>query len=53
MLHDLYASFQMSKKVAFNLNIINLTDQYYMDPMSKNVIPGPGRTITAGMTIKF
>lgn len=53
MLHDLYASFQMSKKVAFNLNIINLTDQYYMDPMSKNVMPGPGRTITAGMTIKF
>lgn len=53
MLHDLYASFQMSKKVAFNLNITNLTDQYYMDPMSKNVMPGPGRTITAGMTIKF
>lgn len=53
MLHDLYAHFQVNKKVAFNLNIINLTDQYYMDPMSKNVMPAPGRTITAGMTIKF
>ncbi|MBV2163367.1 MAG: TonB-dependent receptor [Comamonas sp.] len=53
MLHDLYAYFQVNKKVAFNLNIINLTDQYYMDPMSKNVMPAPGRTITAGMTIKF
>ncbi|MDI9853978.1 TonB-dependent receptor [Comamonas sp. 17RB] len=53
MLHDLYAHFQVDKKVALNLNIINLTDQYYMDPMSKNVMPGPGRTITVGMTIKF
>lgn len=53
MLHDLYAQFQINKKVSLNVNIINLTDQYYMDPMSKNVMPAPGRTITAGMTIKF
>lgn len=53
MLHDLYAKFQVNKKVDLNVNIVNLTDQYYLDPMSKNIIPGPGRTITAGMTIKF
>ncbi len=53
MLHDLYAQFQVNKKVSLNVNIVNLTDQYYMDPMSKNVMPAPGRTITAGMTIKF
>ena len=53
MLHDLYAQFQVNKKVSFNINIVNLTDQYYMDPMSKNVMPAPGRTITMGMTMKF
>ncbi|RMX08088.1 TonB-dependent receptor [Corticibacter populi] len=53
VLHDLYAQFQVNKSVLLNLNIINLTDQYYMDPMSKNVMPGPGRTITAGMTLRF
>lgn len=53
MLHDLYANYQMNKKVALNLSIANLTDQYYMDPMSKNVMPAPGRTIKAGVTIKF
>ncbi len=53
MLHDLYAQFQFNKNVAMNLNIVNLTDQYYLDPMSKNALPGPGRTITVGMTIKF
>lgn len=53
ILHDLYAQFQVNKNVSLNMNIVNLTDQYYMDPMSKNVMPAPGRTITAGMTIKF
>lgn len=53
MLHDLYAQFQVNKKVSLNVNIVNLTDQYYMDPMSKNVMPAPGRTITMGMTMKF
>lgn len=53
MLHDFYAQFQVNKKVSLNVNIVNLTDQYYMDPMSKNVMPAPGRTITMGMTMKF
>ena len=52
-LHDLYARFEVNKKVTLNLNVINATDEYYLDPMAKTVMPGPGRTITVGATFKF
>lgn len=53
LLHDLYARFEVSKDVLLNLNITNLTDEYYIEPMSKSLLPGPGRTVSAGVTIKF
>lgn len=53
VLHDLYVQFRMDKNISFSLNIVNVTDQYYLDPMAKTVMPGPGRTFTAGMTINF
>lgn len=51
MLHDVYANYSVNKRVAVNLNITNLTDQYYLDPMSKVLLPAPGRTVTAGLKI--
>lgn len=53
LLHDIYASFDVNDAVALNLGITNVTDEYYMDPMSKTLLPGPGRTVTAGLTINF
>ena len=53
LLHDLYAKFEVNKQVSLNLNVTNLTDQYYLDPMSKTLLPAPGRTVAAGLIIKF
>lgn len=53
LLHDVYARFEVNKHVSLNLNVTNLTDQYYLDPMAKTLLPGPGRTVFAGMTIRF
>lgn len=53
LLHDLYANFNVNKAVALNLGITNVTDEYYLDPMAKTLLPGPGRTVTAGVKIKF
>ncbi len=53
LLHDLYANFEVNKQVALNLGITNLTDEYYLDPMAKTLLPGPGRTLTAGLKVNF
>lgn len=53
MLHDLYARVEVQDNVDVNLGITNLTDRYYMDPMSKIPVPGPGRTLTAGLRVRF
>lgn len=53
MLHDIYATFRVNKELTFNLGVTNLTDQYYLDPMSKVLLPGPGRTLRAEVRVKF
>ncbi|WP_313133075.1 TonB-dependent receptor domain-containing protein [Stutzerimonas nitrititolerans] len=53
LLHDLYANFEVNKQVALNMGVTNLTDEYYLDPMAKTLLPGPGRTLTAGLKINF
>ncbi|MDM8350538.1 TonB-dependent receptor [Pseudomonas sp. sp1636] len=53
LLHDLYANYQVNKQLAVNLGVTNLTDEYYLDPMAKTLLPGPGRTLTAGLTANF
>lgn len=53
LLHDLYANYQVNKQLAVNLGVTNLTDEYYLDPMAKTLLPGPGRTLTAGMKVNF
>ncbi len=53
LLHDLYANLEVNKQLAFNLGLTNLTNEYYLDPMAKTLLPGPGRTLTAGIQINF
>lgn len=53
VLHDLYARMNLSKDLVLNVGVTNLTDRYYMDPMSKIPVPGPGRTVTAGLVLRF
>lgn len=53
VLHDIYATLRVNRELTLNLGITNLTDQYYLDPMSKVLLPGPGRTLRAEMRVKF
>lgn len=53
LLHDLYANFQVNPAVTVNLGVTNVTDEYYLDPMAKTLMPGPGRTVTAGLKVNF
>ncbi|MCC4264472.1 TonB-dependent receptor [Oceanimonas baumannii] len=53
LLHDLYANYRVNPALTFNLGVTNLTDEYYLDPMAKTLLPGPGRAVTAGMKLSF
>ncbi|MFC3339598.1 TonB-dependent receptor [Paracandidimonas soli] len=50
---DLYAEYRFNRNVSMRVTVENLTDRYYLDPLSKSPLPGPGRTIMADVGIRF
>ncbi|TCP94724.1 hemoglobin/transferrin/lactoferrin receptor protein [Cricetibacter osteomyelitidis] len=50
---DAYIKYQFSPNLIMELVGTNLTDRYYLDPMTRSMIPAPGRTIKLGLTAKF
>ena len=50
---DAYARYRIGNKLSINLGVNNLTNRYYLDPMSNVPTSGPGRTITFGIKGKF
>lgn len=50
---DAYGRYQIHKNFAVNFGVSNLTNRYYLDPMSSVPVPGPGRTFTVGIKGKF
>ena len=52
-LFNAFAEYELSDNVAFSLRGENLTDQFYIDPLSLVSVPGPGRTIFGGLTVRF
>ena len=50
---DLYGRYQVNKNISVNLGVTNITDRYYLDPMSNVPTPGPGRTVTLGFQASF
>ena len=53
LVFDMYGKYQIGKNFGLNFGITNLTNRYYLDPMSNVPIPGPGRTVTLGIKAKF
>lgn len=53
MIWDVYGRYQAHKNLDLNFGITNLSNRYYLDPMSNVPAPGPGRTVTFGITAKF
>ncbi|MGX2950996.1 TonB-dependent receptor domain-containing protein [Ursidibacter sp. B-7004-1] len=50
---DAYMNYQVNPNVLFSLSVTNLTDRYYLDPMTKSSMPAPGRTLKLGLTATF
>lgn len=50
---DLYAEYKMTDNAMVRLSVDNLTDRYYLDPLTRVVSPAPGRTVMLDMNISF
>lgn len=50
---DAYARFRLNERFSAELAGTNLNDRYYMDPLSRSMMPAPGRTVRLGLTGRF
>ncbi|OOF83836.1 TonB-dependent receptor [Rodentibacter ratti] len=50
---DAYIKYKFSPNLSMELTGTNLTDRYYLDPMTRSMIPAPGRTLKLGLTARF
>lgn len=50
---DAYIKYLFSPNLTMELTGTNLTDRYYLDPMTRSMIPAPGRTFKLGLTARF
>ncbi|MDP8078802.1 TonB-dependent receptor domain-containing protein [Phocoenobacter skyensis] len=50
---DAYAKYQVNKNLSVEFTGTNLTDRYYLDPMTRSMIPAPGRTFKLGLKARF
>ena len=50
---DVYAEYKINPNLTASIRVENLTDEYYVDPLSLVNQPGPGRTFYAGLTGTF
>ncbi|ENO87884.1 TonB-dependent receptor [Thauera linaloolentis] len=50
---DAYGRYRLARDVALHFGVTNLTDLYYLDPMSNVPTPGPGRTVSMGVQFNF
>lgn len=50
---DVFAEYKINDSYTASFRIENLTDRYYVDPLSLVLQPGPGRTFYASLTANF
>lgn len=50
---DLFASYSFPGDIALNVSVENIGDRYYLDPMSTDIVPSPGRTYRASLSKSF
>lgn len=53
IIFDAYANYKYNDWLTFDLTGTNLTNRYYIDPLTRSAVPAPGRTIKIGLTAKF
>lgn len=50
---DAYVNYQFNKDLSFELLATNLLDEYYIDPLTRSMMPAPGRTVRLSVTSRF
>ena len=50
---DAYAKFRISDRFSAELSGLNLNNRYYLDPLSRSMLPAPGRTVRLSLTGRF
>lgn len=50
---DAYARFRINDRFSAELVGTNLNDRYYLDPLSRSMLPAPGRTVRVSLTGRF
>jgi len=48
--YDLFATWRVSGQLSVDLNVDNVRDQYYLDPLALGVMPAPGRIVRMAVT---
>jgi len=51
--YDAFASLKVTDQTQLDLNIDNVMDEYYLDPLALGVMPAPGRTIRLALTYRY
>ncbi|MCV2216300.1 TonB-dependent receptor [Thauera sp. Sel9] len=50
---DLYAEYRITRDATVRLSVDNLTNRYYMDPLTRLTAPAPGRTAMLDLNVRF
>lgn len=50
---DAYAKFRINERFSAELTGLNLNNRYYLDPLSRSMLPAPGRTVRLSLTGRF
>ncbi|CDG19654.1 TonB-dependent receptor domain-containing protein [Xenorhabdus doucetiae] len=50
---DAYISYQITPAISMELTGTNLTNRYYLDPLTRSMLPAPGRTFKLSLTSQF
>lgn len=53
LVFDAYARYKINKHFDVELSASNITDQYYLDPAGRSLMPAPGRTVKLSFTGRF
>lgn len=50
---DAFAKFRINDRFSAELTGLNLNNRYYLDPLSRSLLPAPGRTVKLSVTGRF
>jgi len=50
---DAYATYKIHDRLSIDIDINNITNRYYVNPIARVQQPAPGRTIKIGLTVGF